>query len=137
MYIFFLSLFFPQEQVTSIILNMSQNRKSHYHLTSRNILNFIFDIFLTIHHLEYDNSSQEKAKRKSIKNILNTLKQLELTSSSHEITESIRTIITKIHRKLFEMDFGGTTAVSGDAFEISRNSKNITKISLYSQETFL
>ncbi|KAG5674997.1 hypothetical protein PVAND_004938 [Polypedilum vanderplanki] len=125
------------EQTTSVIFNMSQNKKSHYHLTSRSILNFIFDIFLTIHHLEYDSQSQSKAKRKSIKNILNTLKQLELTSSSYEITENIRSIITKIHRKLFEMDFGETTAVGNDLFEISRTSKNVTKISIYSQETFL
>jgi hypothetical protein len=116
---------------------MSQNKKSHYHLTSRSILNFVFDIFLTIHHLEYENRSQSKAKRKSIKNILNTLKQLELTSSSYDITENIRSIITKIHRKLFEMDFGETTAVGEDLFEISRSSKNVTKISIYSQETFL
>lgn len=128
---------FSQEQSTSVILNMSQNKKSHYHLTSKSILNFIFDIFLTIHHLAYDSTSQEKAKRKSIKNILNTLRQLELTSSSHEITESIRSIITKIHRKLFEMDFGDTTTCEGDLFEISRTSKNVTKISIYSQETFL
>lgn len=113
---------------------MSHNRKSHYHLTSKNILNFIFDIFLTIHQLEYDSHSQSKAKRKSTKNILNCLKNLELTSSSHEITESIRSIITKIHRKLFEMDFGEATA---ESFNISRNSKNVTQISIYSQETFL
>lgn len=114
---------------------MSHNRKSHYHLTSKHILNFIFDIFLTIHHLEYDSHSQTKAKRKSTKNILNCLKNLELTSSSHEITESIRSIITKIHRKLFEMDFGEAT--TAESFNISRNSKNVTKISIYSQETFL
>lgn len=112
---------------------MSQNRKSHYHLTSKNILNFIFDIFLTIHHLECSDSSQSKAKRRSIKHILNTLKQLELTSSSHELTEFIRSIITKIHRRLFEMDFDEST----DAYEVSRTSKNVTKISIYSQETFL
>ena len=124
---------FSQEQTTSVIFNMSQNRKSHYHLTSKNILNFIFDIFLTIHHLDCCDSSQSKAKRRSIKHILNTLKQLELTSSSHELTEFIRSIITKIHRRLFEMDFDEST----DAYEVSRTSKNVTKISIYSQETFL
>lgn len=105
-------------------------------MTSKNVLNFIFDIFLTIHNLEYENHSQMKAKRKSTKNILNCLKNLELTSSSHDITESIRTIITKIHRKLFEMDFGEETTTA-ESFNISRNSKNVTKISIYSQETFL
>ena len=86
--------------------------------------------------MEYDSRSQLKAKRKSTKNILNCLKNLELTSSSHEITESIRSIITKIHRKLFEMDFGEATTTA-ESFNISRNSKNVTQISIYSQETFL
>lgn len=119
----------------------SKTRKSHYHLTSKNILNFIFDIFQTIHHLDEFTSPQTKAKRKSTKNILNCLKNLELTSSSHEITESIRLIITKIHRKLFEMDFGcgngSDETTTAESFNISRNSKNVTKISIYSQETFL
>lgn len=111
---------FLLEQITSLVLNMSVNRKSHYHLTSRQILSFILEVFLASHCLKFDEDSQMKAQSKVLKNILKSMRQLEATNSNHEL----EAVMTRMHKKM-------SINLSENAFNIS-SPKNV----IYSQETF-
>lgn len=117
---------FLLEQITSLVFNMSGNRKSHYHLTSRSVLNFILELFLSSFNKKYDEPSKIKAQQNVLKNVLKIMRQLEATSSNHDV----EVMLAKINSKLSRND------VSARSFNISNNAKNVTKISIYSQETF-
>lgn len=117
---------FLLEQITSLIFNMSGNRKSHYHLTSKQVLNFVYDIFLSTHSQKYDNQSMTKAQKNVVRNVIKIMRQLDATSSNHDV----EAIWMKINTKM------STADVSSNSFNISNNAKNVTKISIYSQETF-
>jgi hypothetical protein len=118
---------FLLEQISSLILHMSSNRKSHYHLTHRQHLNFILDIFNIAFDLKFnDEAAKEKAQQNVLRNIMRAMKQLEATSANHDV----EAILTKIKCRLSMMNN------LSESFNISCNAKNITKISIYSQETF-
>lgn len=117
---------FLLEQITSLILNMSMNRKSHYHLTNKLVLHFILEIFLASYSKKYDVASKIKAQKNVLRNVLKIMRQLEATSSNHDV----ELIWARINNKLSLND------VSTGSFNISNNTKNVTKISIYSQETF-
>lgn len=117
---------FLLEQITSLVFNMSGNRKSHYHLTSKQVLSFILDIFLSTYNKKYDDLSMRKAQKNVIKNVIKIMRQLDATSSNHDV----EAIWMKINSKM------STADVSKNSFNISNNAKNVTKISIYSQETF-
>jgi Protein inscuteable C-terminal len=119
---------FLLEQITSLIYHMSVNRKSHYHLTSKYVLNFILEIFLVTYNKKYEENSQTKAQQNVMKNVLKIMRQLEATSSNHDV----ESIMIKIHNKMSS----NSSTSSPNAFNISSNPKNVTKISIYSQETF-
>lgn len=113
-------------QITSLLYNMSLNRKSHYHLTSKAVLGFVLDIFLSSYNKQLDGQAKVKAQRDVLKNVTKIMRQLEATSSNHDV----EMVLTKINSKLNPHD------VSSTSFNISNNAKNVTKISIYSQETF-
>lgn len=119
---------FLLEQISALILNMSSNRKSHYHLTHRQHLNFILDVFNIAYDLKLngDESAKEKSQQNVLRNIMRAMKQLEAQSSNHEV----EAILTKIRCRLSMMNN------LSESFNISCNAKNVTKISIYSQETF-
>jgi Protein inscuteable C-terminal len=117
---------FLLEQITSLLYNMSLNRKSHYHLTSKAVLSFVLDIFLSSYSKQLDGQAKVKAQRAVMKNVTKIMRQLEATSSNHDV----EMVWTKINSKLNPHD------VSSTSFNISNNAKNVTKISIYSQETF-
>ena len=117
---------FLLEQSTSLIFNMSVNRKSHYHLTNRPVLNFILELFLSFYNKKYDEESKRKAQKNVMRNVLKTMRQLQSTSSNHDV----ELILAKMNSKL------STNDTSARSFNISNNTKNVTKISIYSQETF-
>lgn len=119
---------FLLDQVTSLLFNMSVNRKSHYHLTNKHVLNFILEIFLTTYNKKYAETSQVTAQQNVTKNILKTMRQLQSTSSNHDV----EAIMMKVHSKMSQ----NSSTSSPNAFNISSNPKNVTKISIYSQETF-
>lgn len=117
---------FLLEQITSLLFNMSLNRKSHYHLTNRIILNFVMDIFLYSYNKTFKETPKVKAQQNVLRNVLRIMRQLEATSSNHDV----EVIWAKINNKLSIND------ISTRSFSISNNSKNVTKISIHSQETF-
>lgn len=120
---------FLLEQISALILNMSSNRKSHYHLTSRPNLNFILDVFNAAYDAELGSDSsaaRSKAQQSVLRNVMRAMKQLEAQSSNHELDA----ILTKIRCRLSAMNN------LSESFNISCNAKNVTKISIYSQETF-
>lgn len=116
---------FLLEQITSLVYNMSLNRKSHYHLTNRPVLLFIYEIFLATFNRKYDSASKNKAKQNVLKNVARIMQQLEATSTNHDV----EMILNRITEKMQPKDTSATS------FNIS-NSKNVTKISIFSQETF-
>lgn len=119
---------FLLEQISGLLLNMSSNRKSHYHLTSRPNLNFILDVFNTAYDARIgdDETARGKAQQSVLRNVMRAMKQLEAQSSNHELDA----ILTKIRCRLSAMNN------LSESFNISCNAKNVTKISIYSQETF-
>jgi len=117
---------FLLEQITSLLYNMSLNRKSHYHLTSKSSLHFVYEIFLSTYNKKFDGSAKTKAQQNVIKNVIKIMRQLEATSSNHDV----EMIWTKINGRMSTHDTSTTS------FNISNNAKNVTKISIYSQETF-
>lgn len=117
---------FLLEQITSLVFNMSGNRKSHYHLTSKQVLTFILDIFLSTYSKKYDGRSKTNAQKSVVNNVIKIMRQLDATSSNHDV----EAIWMKINSKMSIAD------VSSNSFNISNNAKNVTKISIYSQETF-
>lgn len=119
---------FLLDQITSLVLNMSGNRKSHYHLTNKHVLNFILDIFLAAYSKKYVGTSQTKAQQNVMKNVLKIMRQLDATSSNHDV----EAIMMRIHNKMSL----NSSISSPNSFNISSNPKNVTKISIYSQETF-
>lgn len=116
---------FLLEQITSLVFNMSLNRKSHYHLTNRPVLLFIYEIFLATFNRKYDSASKVKAQQSVLRNVSRIMQQLEATSTNHDV----EMILTRINEKMSPKDTSATS------FNIS-NSKNVTKISIFSQETF-
>lgn len=118
-------LIFLLEQITSLMFHMSVNRKSHYHLTNKQVLNFILEIFLSTYSKKFDAAPQVKAQQNVVKNVLKIMRQLEATSINHDMEAVWMKINSKISRP----------NTSANSFNISRNA-NVTKISIYSQETF-
>lgn len=117
---------FLLEQISSLIFHMSSNRKSHYHLTHRQHLNFILEIFNIAFEMKTNEPAKEKAQQNVLRCIMRAMKQLEATSANHDV----EAILTKIKCRLSMMNN------LSESFNISCNAKNITKISIYSQETF-
>lgn len=117
---------FLLEQITSLIFNMSGNRKSHYHLTDKLVLHFIYEIFLLTINKTCDNAARMKAQQNVINNIVKTIQQLRATSNNHDV----ELIFFKINSRL------GCSDESSRSFNISNSAKNVTKISIRSQETF-
>lgn len=116
---------FLLEQITSLIYNMSGNRKSHYHLTNKLVLHFIYEIFLTTFNNKYEGAARTKAQQNVNKHVVKTVRQLAATSINHDV----EAILTKINSRLACNESSGS-------FNISSSTKNVTKISIYSQETF-
>lgn len=114
---------FLLEQITSLLFNMSCNRKSHYHLTNKPVLHFIYEIFLASYNKKIEGEAKSKAQQKVLKNILKIIAQLQVTSSNHDV----ETIHAKINSKF---------NCNSSSFNISNSARNVTKISIYSQETF-
>jgi hypothetical protein len=119
---------FLLEQITSLVFNMSCNRKSHYHLTSKHVLNFVLEVFLATYSRKFDGGSQTKAQQNVLKNILRCMRQLDATNANHDV----EAVMIKIYNKMSP----NSPTSSPNAFNISSNPKNVTKISIYSQETF-
>lgn len=117
---------FLLEQITSLIYNMSMNRKSHYHLTNKLVLHFILEIFLSSYSKKYEERSKSKAQKNVLNNVMKIMRQLEATSSNHDV----ELIISKINSKVSLND------TSVGSFNITSNPKTVTKISLNRQETF-
>lgn len=115
---------FLLEQITSLIFNMSGNRKSHYHLTNKLILHFLYEIFLSNLNKTVEGAARAKAQRNVARNVVDTVRQLAATSTNYDV----ESILFKINSRL---------NVPSQSFDISNSSKNVTKISIYSQETFL
>jgi hypothetical protein len=118
---------FLLEQISALMVNMSVNRKSHYHLTNKHVLNFILEIFLAAYSRKYDDGSQSNAQQRVLKNVLRIMRQLEATSINHDM----EVVWTKINSK---MSLNLSTA--SNSFNISNAKNNVTKISIFSQETF-
>lgn len=119
---------FLLEQITSLVYNMSLNRKSHYHLTNKQVLSFVYEIFIAVHNRKYEGVSMKKAQQNVEKNIVRTMRQLDATSTNHDVEN----ILMKINNR---MSINNNDS-SMTSFNISNNAKNVTKISIYSQETF-
>lgn len=119
---------FLLEQITALMVNMSINRKSHYHLTNRNVLQFVLSIFLSTFNKRIDGAAQSKAQQNVLRNVLKIMRQLEATSTNHDM----EAVWTKINSKLSPAN----SSVSTNSFNISNAKNNVTKISIYSQETF-
>lgn len=118
---------FLLEQITALMVNMSVNRKSHYHLTNRNVLQFVLEIFLSTYNKKYDGASQSKAQQNVLRNVLKIMRQLEATSTNHDM----EAVWSKINSKMSPSNNAST-----NSFNISNAKNNVTKISIFSQETF-
>lgn len=116
---------FLLEQITSLMCNMSLNRKSHYHLTNKQVLNFILEIFLVTYDRKFDGKAQSIAQQSVLKNVFKVMRQLESSSTNHDM----EAVWMKINSKM------GRTSPS-TSFNISNAKNNVTKISIYSKETF-
>lgn len=112
------------DQFISLIFNMSLNRKSHYHLTNRPILGFIYKIFLAVHNENYEGAAKTKAQQNVIQNVQKIMKNLAILEENHDV----ESIMLKISEKLSPMDITSSTS-----FNISKNAKNVTKISITKQ----
>lgn len=64
---------FLLEQITTMILNMSTNKKCHNHLSNKNIINFITKIFKDKFYEKYLSKSEFDSNKKTIKNILHII----------------------------------------------------------------
>ncbi|XP_058448027.1 uncharacterized protein LOC131428254 isoform X2 [Malaya genurostris] len=64
------------EQITSMLYNMSSNRKSHHHLAARPLVLFLTTIFNQKFYDRSDSRVESEAQRKTVKNILHILSRL-------------------------------------------------------------
>ncbi|XP_065094623.1 uncharacterized protein LOC135715152 [Ochlerotatus camptorhynchus] len=64
------------EQITSMLYNMSSNKKSHQHLTGRPLVTFLTGTFNQKFYERMDSRVETEAQRKTIKNILHVLSRL-------------------------------------------------------------
>ncbi|XP_058818465.1 uncharacterized protein LOC131681593 isoform X2 [Topomyia yanbarensis] len=64
------------EQITSMLFNMSSNKKSHHHLAARSLVQFLTAVFNQRFHERLDSRVESEAQRKTVKNILHILSRL-------------------------------------------------------------
>lgn len=71
----FKSIFFC-EQLTSMVFNMSLNKKSHHHLTDKLVISFLVTIFDECFHTKYYTYAENEALKRTIKNLLHIFSRL-------------------------------------------------------------
>lgn len=72
---------FLYEQVTSMIFNMSLNKRAHHHLAEKKIINVLVNIFDENFYAKYESRAENGAHRRTIKNLLHIFSRLINDSS--------------------------------------------------------
>ncbi|XP_055540009.1 uncharacterized protein LOC129726866 isoform X2 [Wyeomyia smithii] len=92
------------EQITSMLFNMSSNKKSHHHLAARPLVLLLTGIFNQKFYERFASRVESDAQHKTVKNILHTLSRLLATGAigcHDELLEStIVPIFARVERSL-------------------------------------
>lgn len=87
-----------------MIFNMSSNKKSHHHLSNKQIINFIIQIFQTKFYEQYQSRAENDAQSKTIKNVLHIFSRLihESIVSQEVLENNVIPIFSRIEKNLKE-----------------------------------
>ncbi|XP_053691931.1 uncharacterized protein LOC128740417 [Sabethes cyaneus] len=92
------------EQITSMLFNMSSNKKSHHHLAARPLVLLLTGIFNQKFYERFDSRVESEAQHKTVKNILHILSRLIATGAigcHDELLEStVVPIFARVERSL-------------------------------------
>lgn len=106
-----------QEQFTSMLHNVTKNRKCHHHLASKDFVNYLIGIFNGHFYSKFDTTAASTAHRATIKNIMHVLTRLMDDSMYHgggrgggDMT--VDNNIAAIIRSLQEQSFMNSSQVS-------------------------
>lgn len=98
----------PQEQFTSMLQNVTKNRKCHHHLASKDFVNYLIQIFNSQFYSKYTTTAASIAHRATIKNIMHVLTRL-MDDSQYGRDLSVDNNIAAIIRSLQENSFLNST----------------------------
>ncbi|EAT43879.1 AAEL004719-PA [Aedes aegypti] len=88
------------EQITSMLYNMSSNKKSHHHLAGRPLINFLTGAFNQKFFERMESRVETEAQRKTIKNILHVLSRLVTSGAIGSHDELLATTIVPIFARI-------------------------------------
>lgn len=95
---------FLYEQITTMMYNMSLNKRSHHHLSNKHIIAFILNIFQSKFYEKFESRAENMSQKKIIRNILHVFSHLinESVVSQEVLDGNIIPVLSRIERKLDE-----------------------------------